>query len=245
MRLTHRLNNHIRDGKKKNTRKALKIKEILEKGYRPIIIEIDAVEKEKAIETEKRWMIEYGKYFDLTNTGSAGHGGSGNNASLEWEEYEYLLGTMPDNKLAKKLGCSTKTVNYQRTIRGISPCGNLKKPIPPPMGGWNKIELSQEIIDLLGTEPDYKIGERFGLSKRTIARARRERGIASYAERTGNNGKRKKGEVCWNAIKAMHEPEVLEKAKITRSLTFNAKKQTKNQPQKPISRTGKQLSLFD
>ena len=36
--------------------------------------------------------------------------------------------------------------------------------------------------------PDYKLGEIAGVSKHAIARRRKELGIKSYAETTGNNG---------------------------------------------------------
>lgn len=52
-----------------------------------------------------------------------------------------------------------------------------------------KIVLSDECIASLGQESDEKTGKRFGVSKRTINRARRERNIPSFAARTGNTGK--------------------------------------------------------
>lgn len=60
---------------------------------------------------------------------------------------------------------------------------------PPPMAGHNKIELSRECISKLGSMPDYKLALRHGVSKRTINRNRRMRGIPSYASVTGKNGK--------------------------------------------------------
>lgn len=64
---------------------------------------------------------------------------------------------------------------------------------PPPMGGHNKLDLSKEIIDLMGTMPDYKIAEKYNLCKTVIARRRKALSIPSYAEKTGNTGKFFKG----------------------------------------------------
>ena len=58
--------------------------------------------------------------------------------------------------------------------------------------GWNRIELPQEIIGLLGCEPDYKLAEKAGCTKGVIARERKERRIKPYSEQTGNNGRFKK-----------------------------------------------------
>ena len=66
--------------------------------------------------------------------------------------------------------------------------------IPPPMGGHNKTYFTEEDLGLLGTMPDYKLAKILNTNKYTLARIRRERRIISYAEKTGNNGKIKKGE---------------------------------------------------
>jgi len=63
---------------------------------------------------------------------------------------------------------------------------------PPPMAGWNKKIFSQEIIDKMGTMPDYKLAKIADTNKTTIARNRKTLGIKSYAEQTGNNGHFKK-----------------------------------------------------
>lgn len=63
---------------------------------------------------------------------------------------------------------------------------------PPEMAGHNRIKLSDEFIEKLGKMPDYKLAEIVGVSKRTIQRNRTARGIKSYSEQTGNDGKFKK-----------------------------------------------------
>lgn len=59
---------------------------------------------------------------------------------------------------------------------------------PPEMGGWNKKKFPEEIINLLGKLPDYKIAEKTKTNKTTIARLRKKLKINSYATQTGNKG---------------------------------------------------------
>lgn len=81
-------------------------------------------------------------------------------------------------------------------IDKLNPVGNTDKAkgTPPKMGGHNRLEIESDVIDKIGTMPDYKLAEQAGISKYTIARRRRNLGIKSYAEQTGNDGKIKKGE---------------------------------------------------
>jgi len=64
---------------------------------------------------------------------------------------------------------------------------------PPAMGGHNKLALPTEVEERLGKLPDYQLAAIIGCCKTVIARRRREKGIPSYAETTGNDGKIKKG----------------------------------------------------
>ena len=60
---------------------------------------------------------------------------------------------------------------------------------PPPMGGHNRIDLPFEVVERLGSCPDYVLAKELGCDKGVIARARKQRGIASYAQISGNTGK--------------------------------------------------------
>lgn len=64
---------------------------------------------------------------------------------------------------------------------------------PPPMGGWNRIPLSDEALRLLGTISDLKMAELFGSTKHKYQNERRRLGIPSCASVTGNDGKFRKG----------------------------------------------------
>lgn len=106
---------------------------------------------------------------------------------VEWEpEIIALMGKLADGKIAKIVGCQRKTVSYRRKILGI--CASIDMSGvngPPPMGGHNKIDLPFNIIDLLGTMPDYKLAEIAGCHKKVIGRVRNERGIDCYAKTAG------------------------------------------------------------
>lgn len=60
---------------------------------------------------------------------------------------------------------------------------------PPSVGGLNKINFSQEIINKLGQVPDYELAEIYNVNKTTIARLRRSLSIPSYAKTFNITGK--------------------------------------------------------
>ena len=168
-------------------------------GLQPEIVELDSLTNatiEEIRDKEQAYIDFYGLTRELANSGDSSRGGTGDNARIDWNEVLIArLGTIPDWEIAKELGCSDKTVNYMRNKLGIPKCGNreeLRK--IPPMGGWNKIKLPQDIIDKLGTMPDYKLAEIAGVGKKCIARNRKALEIKSYAEQTGNDGKAKQGD---------------------------------------------------
>ena len=55
---------------------------------------------------------------------------------------------------------------------------------PPPMGGWNRIVLSEESLLLLGKIPDTEIARKANVSKYVIQRLRRSRGIPALKSET-------------------------------------------------------------
>lgn len=139
------------------------------------------------------------------------------------EEIYSLIGKVPDSKIAQMLGVGKATIHRIRVEMGIEPyrhhCketkekkrqerlkrieenkskpryqsrGNRPKPVQIP-AGWNRISLGDEIMVQLGTMPDYKLAEIAGVSKKVIARVRKEMGIASYAAMNEDKGQFKKG----------------------------------------------------
>jgi len=86
-------------------------------------------------------------------------------------------------------------IKEQEWIDKLKPEGNTQsaKGNPPEIGGWNKIELPQVTIEKLGTMSDRDLSIISNVSKTKIMRTRQKLGIKSYAEKTGNDGKIKKG----------------------------------------------------
>lgn len=126
----------------------------------------------------------------LLNVTEGGNGSHKMNSRFPDDEKVIAkLGVWTDSRLAKSLGLTRKAVTYHRQKLGIpaSFCREENKP-PPPMGGHNKIILSDEHRRMLGIMPDYKLAELAGCSKKAISRNRRELGIQPYAQRTGNSG---------------------------------------------------------
>lgn len=50
------------------------------------------------------------------------------------------------------------------------------------------IKWTEENLSLLGTMPDYRLAQKMGCNKKSVMEKRRECGIKSYAEQTGNTG---------------------------------------------------------
>ena len=59
---------------------------------------------------------------------------------------------------------------------------------PPPMGGWNKLQLPQDCIELLGTMADTELGRKYGFKKHVIARNRKSLGIKAFPCQTRFTG---------------------------------------------------------
>ena len=191
--LYNRLANHVDKARrgKDNTPKSEWIREILACGKRPLIKLLCNVSKEQKRDEEAKWIERYKE--TVLNVAPAGAGGSFDRR-FDVDKYKHLLGVLSDGEIATMAGVTRKTVSYHRKKMHIEASNNKRRMKPPPnMGGWNKVELPQEILGLLGKEPDYLLAERLGVSKSVVARARRKQGIKSYAEITGNNGKYKKG----------------------------------------------------
>lgn len=72
---------------------------------------------------------------------------------------------------------------------------NLDCVARPPLNWRNQpAPLPEGIEPLLGTMSDEKLAKQFGTSRRSVLRWRQARGIPSYAETSGRDGKIKAGE---------------------------------------------------
>lgn len=70
---------------------------------------------------------------------------------------------------------------------------------PPTMAGWNRLDLPEECITLLGTMADTELGRKFGFNKHVIARNRKTRGIPPFPCQTRFTGKGP--HPCWSRKK--------------------------------------------
>lgn len=190
--LEQRLSQHVSCSKKQNNEKSNWIRSLLEKGLKPLIKVIERVPCNEWKCAERFW-IDFFRYFGLklTNFREGGIGDDGKPYKVQWTpETEKLLGVISDERIAQKMGVTRKAISYHRNKRQIPASWDTSqlKP-PPPMGGWNKIDLPPDIIQKLGTMPDYLLAKELGLSKSFIGQTRSKLGIESYANITGNNGK--------------------------------------------------------
>lgn len=214
--LEKRLREHIGVSRRKSQcAKSLWIRSLLIRGLTPEIFEIETVPLERSQEAEGIWM-QYFRYVgaDLLNEQSHNVGGF-RTYIIEWtNERIAKLGTIPDEEYALELGVDRKTIEYKRNRLGIAKCGvrpDRKSP-PPPMGGWNRKELPEQIVLRLGTMPDYLLANEIGVAKAVIARARRERGIPDWSVVHNDPTKFKAGQLHprWDkAGKRIHVPEHL------------------------------------
>jgi hypothetical protein len=183
MGLKDRLRPHIYKSKKRRTPKERWINSLISEGYQPLINELARLEKPTDAEvavTEQAWIDLYQlSNPKLTNVGFGGQGGSGSHR-LSWTpELDALLGKVSDSDIAQQLGCDRKSVAYRREKLGISRCPQTNF-VVPPLGGWNRIDLPDEIISQLGKVSDSQLARQAGVCSSVVGRHRVERGIASY-----------------------------------------------------------------
>lgn len=196
MRLSQRLNAHIDKARRQKSQspKSQRIRDLLRRGLRPEIVEIDSVPVDDAAQAEGEWIARYRAIgVPLTNVQSHNVGGL-SRSIVDWTpETLAKLGQISDSDLAAELGVDRKTVEYHRQKHGIP-----RKPqttfVVPQRGGWNRKELSPEILARLGTVPDHVLAAEAGVSKKVIVTARNARHIPSWADTHGNPSRFQKGQ---------------------------------------------------
>lgn len=194
--LWSRLSDHIqaaKRGKPKHSPKAAWIRDLRALGLKPAIVLLEECDGDWR-EAECRWIASFS---DLYNAKRGGGGGSQNRLAELPQEAIDQLGKIADSRIAETLGVSRKAVSYYRKLLGIPASFDRTRNTPPPRIAANQFkpaELPPECVARLGTAPDYVLGAEFGVHKGVIARRRKREGIASFAERTGNNGRIRVGE---------------------------------------------------
>lgn len=92
-------------------------------------------------------------------------GGRGNKKYDFPDDLLMLLGKVNDQVVADKMGCCRETVGYVRRGLGIPQCKDRPNHSPPPdMGGWNKVEVPQACLDLVGVKTMAQLSRDFGIS---------------------------------------------------------------------------------
>lgn len=189
LRLRQHIDTSLRKGKNARTHR---IRELRQQGYTPAIQLLETVPETKWRDAEHKWVKHYlDQGVVLTNVMcQVGNGGT-RSYILDWTPGIIArFGKESDAVIAADLGVSRKAVTYQRWVRGIAPyTGRGNSPPPPPGRKFQAKVLPEWVIEQLGQKPDYVLAQEAGVSKSAIAARRRERGIAPYAEQTGQTGK--------------------------------------------------------
>jgi hypothetical protein len=164
------------------------LREQMDLGYEVEAIVLDECSVADSSRTEMEWIAHFG-LDSLLNVRVGGHGNPCP-SKIEWTpERVALLGKKTDADLARTFGCNRRAVSYRREILGISAVPKAMHPLPD-----TTITLPLDIQMRLGTEPDYLLARDLGVSKFVIAKHRKIKGISSYAEETGVDGRLKPGE---------------------------------------------------
>lgn len=190
-----RMRTHERVSGRGKTEKDRWLASEIRNGRYPVVRVVDTCEVSRSSAVERRWHSRLSARFDLLNVARPGAGNPGI-GRVQWTpELDDLLGSVADAVIAERIGCHRKTVSYRRECLGIPAAFDRTRNVPPPnLGGWNRVDLPDEIIAELGTAPDHVIARRAGTSKYLIGRARAARGIPSYAQATGNDGRIRVGD---------------------------------------------------
>ncbi len=194
--LWSRLSDHIqaaKRGRPKHSPKAAWILDLRALGMKPSISLLEECDGDWR-EAECRWIASFS---DLYNAKRGGGGGSQNRLAELPQAAIDQLGKIADSRIAETLGVSRKAVSYYRKLLGIPASFDRTRNTPPPRVEANLFkpaEIPPECVARLGMVPDYVLGAEFGFEKGVIARRRKRDGIASFAERTGNNGRIRVGE---------------------------------------------------
>jgi hypothetical protein len=193
--LNLRMQTHRHEARRRShTPKHRWLLDLLARGLHPRVVVLDQTSPDASSVIERRWVRRL-SHFALLNMAPAGAGNPGV-GRVDWTpEIDALLGKIADSKIARQIGCERKTVSYRRQCLGIEPSYDRTDNKPPPnMGGWNRTNLTADIVAKLGSMPDYKLAEIAGTAKSKIAKERRRLGIPSYAAATGNDGRMRVGE---------------------------------------------------
>ena len=194
-KLSRRLREHIRranTGKMRDKGKQNWLLELERLNLSPVIQSLEICRSDNWRERETFWCSQF---EDLLNCQKPGGGSDGERLRdlPDWAVNQF--GKIADSRIAEKLGVSRKTVTYYREQLGIPAAFDRTRNTPPPKtGGYNRINFPDWVIAKMGTMSDQKLANLFGCHKSQITRRRNKLSIPSYAQKTGNDGRIKRGE---------------------------------------------------
>lgn len=111
-------------------------------------------------------------------------GGRGNKKYKFSEESMKLLGKVNDQVIADMEGCCRETVGYTRRGLGIPKCDDKPNYSPPPdMGGWNKQEIPDHVVEMLHHKPIREVSRETGIGRCTLNRVAYSLGLKDAMEK--------------------------------------------------------------
>ena len=148
------------------------IEKLRRRGLEPEIERVFFTSNEEtALMVEEHLIRSYGLRDDGGLLCNFSIGGKGNKKYKFSDESMKLLGKVNDQVIADIEGCCRETVGYIRRGLGIPKCEDKPNHSPPPdMGGWNKKEVPEYIIDMLRNKPISVVSKETGMSQSTLTR---------------------------------------------------------------------------
>lgn len=180
--LKTRLNGHIYKARSSRTRTPVGqwIRQILNKGLKPIIEQLAIAVGESWQAAERRWIETLRERGARLLNLHAGGNGAHTRSTLR-SDLIPLLGHISDQRIAERAGLCRETITYHRRRAGItraydwSRCGGKRGQVAS-----NRLILPDEIIANLGKVSDYALANSVGCSKGAIQNARKRQSIAAY-----------------------------------------------------------------
>lgn len=162
-----------------------KIKAIRNVGLEPIVdIVLETNDEVIAYDTEEFLIGSYGLFIEGGLLCNISKGGRGNRSKDYPEEFYQMLGNYTDQYISENFDVTRSMVSYIRRSKGIPVSTNRAKPIPPVMGGHNKIELPEDILEQLGKVTDSSLARQADVSTAKIRRERVKRGLPRHGNTT-------------------------------------------------------------
>ena len=167
-KLHERLNDHISASKKSKCPRAIRIKELIDSGFRPSIELLDekiCYTRDDAEKLEQKWIDIISDVLELTNSTSSQRGAFFGEYGRDIPpEIIEKMGKVSDATIAKDLRCTPSNVGVIRRTLGISAYNDY-------------FEWDDSSIALLGTDSDPEVAKKLGTTPNVVASKRRQLNI--------------------------------------------------------------------